>query len=195
MFQHGLAPRPGATVEKPNGAFLTAQIDGGNTVWRSIVMTLSDGTALATVYIFNQAIGSFTTGKEYWYVNRNALSELGRYDLTISVTDHTTTTAPGDPGYTSEQKFAQAQSPGWGTGWTTDPLSGGDLYAGPSSYYLRIRTTTGTPPTITYVTWYQVRASGSPANLDPAGSWTADGSGSVSVPSGSTGYDINQSSG
>ena len=115
--------------------------------------------------------------------------------MVITVTDSSSTTAPGDPGYATEQKFAQVQSPGWGTGWTTDPVTGGHLYAGPGNYYLRFRTSGTSPPLVTYVTWYQVLASGSPANLDPAGSWTADGSGSVSVPSGSTGYDINQSSG
>ena len=173
------------------------QLDGGSSVWRSITFTWADdGSAMATVYVFNQNLGTFVTGKEYWYANRDTLSKLGRTGLTITVTDSNSLTPPSDPGYTVEQRFTQTQSPGWGTGWTTDPVSsGGYLYTGPSGYYLRLKNTTLTPPTINEVTWYQVLSSGSPANIDPAGSWANSGTGSVTVPSGSTGYDINQASG
>ncbi len=198
VFQHGLAPRPGATTDKPNGAFLTAQIDGGNDVWRSIQMVCADtGAAIAQVHIYNEIIGSFQTGIEYWYVCRSNLSRLGSAGVNITVTDSNSRTGPSDPGYSPEQKFSQAQNPsgGWGTGWTTDPVSGGHLYTGPNGSYFRIKLSTDSPPIITYVAWYQVLSSGSPANLDPTGSWTVNSSGSVSVPSGSTGYDINQSNG
>ncbi len=177
---------------------LPMQLDGGSKGWRTIQMVCADdGAAIATVYVFNEIIGTYQPGIEYWYVARSNLTRIGSVGLVISVTDTDSRTAPSDPGYSPEQKFQQVQNPsgGWGAGWTTDPVSGGYLYSGPSNYNVRFKLSTSTPPTVTYVTWYQVLASGSPANIDPAGSWTVDSLGSVSVPSGSTGYDINQSYG
>jgi Caspase domain len=194
VFHRGLTGHAGETTALPNGAFLTEQIDGGTFVYRKLVMSFPDGSQLATVYVFNQAIGSFVTGKEYWYVNVSTLGNLGTYALTIGVTDSSSTTPPSDPNYAVEQRFTQSQSPGWGTGWTTDPTSGGYLYAGPSNLYLRLFLSTSSPALVNRVVWYQVLAGGSPANIDPAGSWSTS-SGSVTVPSGDAGYDINQSTG
>jgi len=171
------------------------EVDPGNDNYRAIVMTLSDGTQLATVYIFNVDLGTYVTGKEYWFINRNALTNLGRYGMSISVIDSNSNTPPGDPGYTSEQAVAPSHLSNWGTGWTTDPYSTGQLFAGPSGDYLRIQTLATSPPLIDGVIWYQVLASGTPADIDPAGSWTAEGDSSVSVPRGSTGYDISHISG
>jgi hypothetical protein len=54
------------------------QLDPGYSVWRQITLTLDDGNQLATVYVFNQALGAFVTGREYWYVNQGAVGEIGR---------------------------------------------------------------------------------------------------------------------
>ncbi len=193
VFQAGLAARPDATTEKPNGKFLTEQLDSGTSIWRCILMMDQTGTPIATIYIFNQAIGSYLTGKEYWFVNRGQLGSVGTSTLTLNVSDSSSSTAPADPGYTTEQRFSQPQTPtgGWGAGWTTDPISGGDLYAGPNGTYLRLFLSAGSPAVVTRVVWYQVLASGTPANINPAGSWTVS-SGAVPVPSGSTGYSIAQ---
>jgi hypothetical protein len=172
------------------------QVDGGEDNLRTVVMMFPSGAPLATMYIFNQSIGSYTTGREYWYVNRNAIAgQLGAAGLTISVSDSSPGSAPPDPGYSPEQKFQQTQSPagGWGTGWTTDPYSvAGDLYAGPNNTYVRFLVSNGSPASLTWVIWYQVLSSGSPANINPSGSWSAV-SGGVPVPSGSLGYYIAQS--
>src|SRR5262249_40077556 len=118
------------------------QLDSGTSVWCKIQFVWADsGAALATVYIFNQALSPFVTDKEYWYVNKSGLSKLGTAGINISVTDESSMTAPSDPGYASEQKFGFVQNLSWGTGWTTDPLSGsGSLYDGPDNFHLRVNT-------------------------------------------------------
>ncbi len=201
---HRPAPCPGperfpllpslSTPTAHHGA-VPLEVDPGIDNYRAIVMTLSDGTQLATVYIFNEDLGTYVTGKEYWFINRNALTNLGRYGMSISVTDSNSNTPPGDPGYTSEQAVAPSHLSNWGTGWTTNPYSTGQLFAGPSGFYLRIQTLATSPPLIDGVICMQVLASGTPADIDPAGSWTAEGESSVSVPRGSTGYDIAHISG
>jgi hypothetical protein len=181
----------------PLGAARQAQIDPGDKVWRQIVLTFGDGTQLATIYVFNQALGSYTTGHEYWFVNKGSLGDLGTAGLSIAVTDETSMTAPPDPGYGSEQKFVLAENVSWGSGWTTDPRSGGSLYTGydanGDALALRLYTS-GTPAKLSAVVWYQILASGSPANITPSGSFST-ATGSVSVPSGETGYDIAQNTG
>ncbi len=181
---------PGLTAENRP---VPLQIDSGTDNVRIITMTFPDGSPLATIYMLNVALGGYETGREYWFVNNGTIAgKLGADALTVSIVDSNTTT-PSDPGYSPEQRFSQPQSPtgGWGSGWTTDPISGGDLYAGPNNTYLRLVVSTGSPAVITRVVWYQVLSGGSPANINPAGSWSV-GTGSVPVPSGSTGYSIAQ---
>src|SRR5262249_16690263 len=152
---------------------------------------------LATLYVFSQAIGTFQVGKEYWYVNRNAVSTIGSADLSITITDHDNSETPQDPGYGSEQKFALAENVSWGSGWTTDPVSGGSLYTGadPNGNPQGLRLfTAGVSGRITRIVWYQALTSGSPANITPGGTFSV-GSGAFGVPSGETGYDISQTTG
>jgi hypothetical protein len=174
---------------------LPMQLDGGEFNYRSIVLSFPDGEPAATVFVFNTAVGNFVTGKEYWYVNVDALGSLGSQALTISVTDSSSINAPSEPSYLPEQKFTQVQSPGWGTSWTSDPVSGGDLYSGPNNTAVRFVLSTGSPALVSRVVWYQVLSTGTPANIDPSGTWSVSLGGSVIVPSGSVGYDVNQSTG
>jgi hypothetical protein len=172
----------------PLGAAPQAQIPPG----LEVQMTFADGTALATVFTVSQAVGNYTPDHEYWYVNTGALGELGSSNLTITST--TLTGSPSDPGYSSEQKFVLTENVSWGTGWTTDPRSGGNLYAGTDangdSLALRMYTNSGGTK-VTGIVWYQILSSGSPANITPSGTFST-ATGSVSVPSGDLGYDIAQ---
>jgi hypothetical protein len=171
------------------------QLDSGTSIWRKISLAFNDTshTPLATIYVFNVALGSYTTDKEYWFVNRDSTSMVGRYSLSIVSADQSTSTAPPDPGYTNEQSFSLTEDVSWGSGWSTDPLgSGGSLYDGPNHISLRLYTSTGSSPTISGIAWYQAIASGgTPANITPSGSFSIGGS-SFSVPSGDLGYDIDQ---
>lgn len=185
------------TDEETDGPVVTArqrEIDSGTRVWRKYLMTLNDTahTQLATVYLFNQVLGSYVPGTEYWFVNGNATSMIGRYALTISVADSISTTPPPDPSYASEQSFTLSQSSSWGTGWSSDPVAGGTLYNGPNHLSLRLVTSTGSAPTITEIAWYQAIPSGNTAaNFTPIGVFSA-GSSSFAVPPGYLGYDINE---
>lgn len=168
-----------------------AEIDPGLKVWDQMNMTFTDtaNTPFATVYIFNRPLGSYQTGTEYWFVNSSSLSLLGTHGLTVVSTTSSSGTAPPDPGYSSEQAFSLPNLSAWGTGWTTDPASGGTLYSGPSQQALRL--TTGSTG-VTNIRWYQVIAStATPHNLTVNGSFTL-GASSVSVPSGYKGYSIAQ---
>jgi hypothetical protein len=170
------------------------QLDGGNKVWRGFVLTLNNpaNTPLGEVFVFNQAVGSFVTGTEYWYVNQDSLANLGKDAIVIAYTDSSSMTAPSDPGYKNEQTFTNAQNVSWGSGWTTDPLSGGSLFRGPgSSTYLRLNKSSASPPSLTSVAWYQILSGGTPSNISPSGTFNVGLS--VTVPSGDTGYDVQQS--
>lgn len=169
-----------------------AEINPEVRVWLEVLIRAQDpaNTPVATVYIFNQALGTYVTDTEYWFVNLNSISLLGTYGLDIASSAKTTTTAPPDPAYASEQAFSLANSRAWGTGWTTDPAGGfGTLYSGPSSQALRL--TTGVSGLLN-IRWYQVIAStATPYNLTVNGLFNL-GSTSVSVPSGYKGYSISQ---
>jgi hypothetical protein len=169
-----------------------AEINPEVRVWLKVLIHAQDlaNTPVATVYIFNQALGAYQTGTEYWFVNLNSISLLGTYGLSIVSTTSGTTTAPPDPAYASEQAFSLPNLSAWGTGWTTDPASGGSLYSGPSNKSLRL--TTGVSG-LSSIRWYQVIAStATPHNLTVNGLFTL-GATSVSVPSGYKGYSISQS--
>jgi hypothetical protein len=170
------------------------EIDPGDHAYRSVVLTFQDGrnTPFATIYLFDKALGSFSTSNEYWYVNPASLSLLGSKPLLATTTDYDTTTAPSDPKYTNEQSFTLPVASNWGSGWTTDPLSGGSLYT--TSGGLGLRVTSATNPTrVTSIAWYQVIPSGNtPVNLTPSGTFNVAGF-SVTVPSGDLGYDISES--
>lgn len=187
----GCAPVDGADEDGPVGDVQQAEIDPGVKVWDQMKMTFGDpaNTPFATIYIFNRALGSYQTGTEYWFVNLNSVSLLGTYGLNMVSTASSSGTAPPDPAYSSEQAFSMPNLSAWGTGWTTDPASGGTLYSGPSQQALRL--TTGSTG-VTNIRWYQVIAStATPHNLTVNGSFTL-GASSVSVPSGYKGYSIAQ---
>jgi hypothetical protein len=168
-----------------------AEINPDVKVWFKMNINLADSTntPVATMYIFNRPLGSYVTGTEYWFVNLSSLSSLGTYGLNITSTAQGTTAIPPDPYYASEQAFSLPNLSAWGTGWTTDPGSGGSLFSGPSQQSLRL--TTGSTG-LTNIRWYQVIANtATPHNLTVNGSFTHSAS-SVSVPSGYLGYSISQ---
>ena len=186
----GCAPADPADDELV-GEAQQAEIDPNVKVWMQMKLTMADPahTPLATVYIFNRALGSYHTGTEYWFVNLASMGLLATYGVDIVSTSSFTTTAPPDPAYASEQAFTLPNLSAWGTGWTADPGSGGVLYSGPSQQSLRL--TTGSTG-LTNIRWYQVIAStATPHNLTVNGSFTHSAS-SVSVPSGYLGYSISQ---
>jgi len=175
-----------------------AQLDPGNDVWAQYVFNFDDKsqTTFATVILVNTTeFSGFTTGTEYWYVNLGSLGLLGSYDLYGYESTYGSSPAPVAPKYSSGmQSFTLAENPGWGSGWTTDPVSGGYLFSswGSAGVYLRVNLAySGGSYEVSQITWYQVLSSGSPANISPSGHMPAT-SGSVSVPSGYTGYDISQ---
>jgi hypothetical protein len=190
----GLAGCAIEPAEESIGEAPQEQVPPGSLIWRSVVFTFADpsSTELGKIYIFNRAFSGYTTGTEYWYVDRDSLGLLGSYGLSITTTDHTAATTPVDPGYSSEQTFTQPVNPtgGWGTGWTSDPVSGGSLHGGPNSHYLRLKTG-GTPLGVSNVTWYQVLPNtATPANITPNGTFSLTTG--VSVPTGHLGYSISQ---
>jgi hypothetical protein len=173
------------------------QLDRGESLWRRVTLTFADpsSTQLATIYVFNYGLGSYVTGTEYWHVNLNSVGLIGQYSLNIVSADQETTTAPAGPGYASEQAFTLPGFPtsGWGTWWSSDPVSGGSLYRGPNRVALRL-TKTASPASLDSVTWYQVIAStATPYNITPSGAFIlTSGGSSVAVPSGYRGYDVSQ---
>jgi hypothetical protein len=188
----GCAVEPADDTDFPAGAH-EQQIDTGWTSVRRVTMTLADRahTPFATVIMVSRATGTFQPGVEYWYVNRDAVSLLGGAPLDITTTDYSTGGLE-DPHYRNEQTFSQIQFPtsGWGSGWTSDPLSGGKLLGDGVSTYVRV---TADPPgeNVTDVAWYQIiPATQSPRWLTPSGRFSpATG---VYVPTGYLGYDIDQ---
>jgi hypothetical protein len=199
VFQHGLTAKPALTTPRPNGGRKPLEVDSGLDVWRQYWFNFTDAndTAFATLIIVNSNFTGFSTGTEYWYINLSSFNLLGSNALLCSSTDYGSSPAPVAPKYSSMQSFTMVQSPagGWGSGWTTDPVSGGYLFSswGLPGSYLRVTLTSGTgAASVSALTWYQVLASGTPANIVPGGHMPAT-SGAVSVPSGYTGYDISQS--
>ena len=191
----GCAPVEPADGEEQVDEAQQAQLDPGERVWRRVTLTFTDPvhTQLGTVYVFNQAIGGFQTGTEYWYVNLDGVSLIGQYSLKLVSADQRTTAVPPQPGYASMQGFSLPEFPttGWGTWWSSDPVSGGSLYSGPDQVSLRL-TKTSSPASLDSVTWYQVIASTATAyNITPSGNFTL-GASSVTVPSGYRGYNVSQ---
>jgi hypothetical protein len=185
--------------EDPVGTAKQAQLDPN----QKVQFVFDDGTALATVYTFSSYVDGYAPGSEYWYVNPAGVAELGQSALTVL--SRPASIPPRGPIYANQQRFVLDENVSWGSGWTTDPLGGGNLYIGSSAagnpIALRIYTDPSTGR-VTNITWYQVLASGAPSNLTPRGAFSvADGSpnlpgsGSVDVPAGSSGYDVSQSTG
>lgn len=181
-----------STDDEQVGEAQQAEIDPDVKVWMQMKLTMGDPahTPLATVYIFNRALGTYHTGTEYWFVNLASMGLLGTYGINVVSTASFTSTAPPDPAYASEQAFTLPNLSAWGTGWAADPGSGGILYSGPGQQSLRLtRGSSG----LASIRWYQVLASETtPHNLTVNGSF-ALGASSVSVPTGYLGYSISQS--
>jgi hypothetical protein len=180
--------------EEPTGDAQERQVSPWRDGTRRITMTFADTavTQFATIIIVSRTNGTFQPGNEYWYVNRDALGLLGSTALDISVADYRTG-GLDDPSYVHEQQFTEVEFPtsGWGSAWTSDPLSGGTLLGDGSSIYLRV--TTGTSGNVSRVAWYQViPTTQSPQYLVPSGRFSVYSGGSVSVPTGYRGYDIDQ---
>ena len=187
-------PGTEAAAENPPRAE-PQQLDPDQSVWRKFTFDFNSDLHLATVYVFNQPLGSYQTGTEYWFVNKANVGKIGTRALTITATDESSTTAPPDPNYLSEQRFTLAENVSWGTGWTTDPVSGGSLYTGtdPERNFVGLRLfTSGT--SVSHIVWYEL-ADGSGGctvcNLTPAGTFSVT-TGAVTPPAGTYGYDISQ---
>jgi hypothetical protein len=190
----GCAPVDPADGEEQIDEAQQPQVDPGEKVWRQITLTFADPatTPLATIYVFNKVLGGFQPGTEYWYVNLDGVRLIGHYSLDIVSSDQRTMAVPLEPRYTSAQRFSLPEFPegGWGTGWSSDPVSGGSLYSGPDQVSLRL-TTTSSPASLDSVTWYQVIASTTAYNITPSGNFTL-GASRVTVPSGYRGYNVSQ---
>lgn len=191
----GCAPVDPADGEEKIDELQQAQLDPGDRVWRKVTMTFANPatTPLATVYVFNQPLSGYQIGTEYWYVNLDSVNLVGQYSLNIVSADQPSSAVPPQPGYSSMQGFSLPEFPesGWGTWWSSDPVSGGSLYSGPNQISLRL-TKTSSPASLDSVTWYQVLASTATAyNITPNGSFTL-GASSVTVPSGYRGYNVSQ---
>jgi hypothetical protein len=189
------AGEPGAASLSGEPPVEPQQLDPGFKVWRQVTLTFASGVPLATVYVFNRALGGYRTGVEYWFVNRDAVSLVGRSDLTIAAVDESTTGAPTDPGYTHEQTFDLDANASWGTGWTTDPVSGGSLYDGgdANGKFIGLRLFTNAARTsIDRIVWYQDAPRGSVVvNVTPSGTFSVS-AGSVAPPTGTFGFDVSQ---
>ncbi len=174
------------------GTAALPQIDASERVWRDFALTFGDParTELGHVHVVREAVGTYVPGTEYWYVNEDSLDNLGRYPLDISHVEEDSTTAPPAPRYAGAQTFTLPQSVSWGTGWTTDPVSGGTLHGGPNGVYLRLERDPSTA-LLAAITWYQVLPSeATPHNITPDGTFSITTS--VSVPANHVGYDISQ---
>ncbi len=109
----GCAPaEPGDGDEQVDEA-QQAQIDPGLKGWREVTMTFADpaSTALATVYVFNYPLGGYVTGTEYWYVNLDAVSLIGRYSLDVVTADQRNRVAPPTRGTRANKASASPSSP------------------------------------------------------------------------------------
>ncbi|UQA59936.1 hypothetical protein [Polyangium aurulentum] len=161
-----------------------AQIDIG-TRWRSHTGYYTNGQIFGRILVIGHtAVGSYNADTEYWFINKSNLQYLGSYNLEFSYADGTGT----PPSYTGTQEFALPALATWQS-FSSDPVSGGALYD-KGNVHLRLAgdSTNG----ITEVTWYQtIPSTASPANLALSGVFYT-GSGSVSVPSGETGYVVDQ---
>jgi hypothetical protein len=191
----GCAPTDPADGEEQVDEAQQAQLDPGDRVWRRVTLTFTDlaTTPLATIYVFNQPLGGFQTGTEYWYVNLNGVSLIGEHSLDIVSADQRSTAVPPQPEYSNIQGFSLPEFPagGWGTWWSSDPVSGGSLYSGPDQISLRL-TKRSSPVGLNSVTWYQVIASTATAhNVTPSGNFTL-GESRVTVPFGYRGYNVSQ---
>ena len=167
------------------------QIDTGTLQWRLVTFRFQDWarTPFAAVFLFNKDTGKYLQGHEYWFVNTASLSLLGTSGLSVNTTTSSSPTPPSDPGYANEQSFELAASTKWGSGWTTDPLTGGKLYTASSGQALRV---TQGQNKVTSIAWYQViPTSEKPKQLTPSPSFSVGGW-SVPVPTGSVGFDISQ---
>ncbi len=191
LFAAGCAPE-GADADEQTGEAQAPQIIEGRELVRVVRLVFADTarTPFAEIHIATQQTARYQPGVEYWHVNRDATRLLATTSLDIGVTD--VTAEPPDPDYPNEQRFTEIEYPtsGWGSGWTTDPLSYGRLLGNGSGVYLRLATSTSGD--VTRVGWYQVIPStASPQWLTPSGRFVSSG-GSVIVGGGYRGYDIDQ---
>ncbi|UQA59845.1 hypothetical protein [Polyangium aurulentum] len=163
-----------------------AQLDyTGGYDWRSHTGYYTNGRPFGRILVIGRnAIGGYNADTEYWYVDKSNLQYLGSYNLEFSYTNGTGT----PPSYSGTQEFALPAIATWQS-FSSDPVSGGALYDN-GSVHLRLsgNSTNG----IAEVTWYQtIPSANTPANLALSGVFYT-GSGSVSVPSGQTGYVVDQ---
>jgi hypothetical protein len=174
----------------PTGKVEQAQIDPGQFVWRSFELRFEDQSLLAIIYVIGEKeLGAYEANTEYWFVNREALSELGAESLESSALNHNTTEIfEPDLNASELQIFTQPVYPkgGWGAAWKHDPVEGGFLF---QSDKQALRLFTNAENEISRVVWYQfVEGGTSPNNITPIGSFSVVDS--VTVPKGLLGYSI-----
>src|SRR5262245_3488247 len=66
-----------------------AEIDSGTLHYRQVefIFTDANSTRFAVLYIFNQNMGSYLAGHEYYFINESAVSLLSHYSLSITSSD------------------------------------------------------------------------------------------------------------
>jgi len=164
-----------------------AQVDLGRTAsdWRLYTAEFANNQPFARILAVRNAVGSYSANTEYWYVNSGNSSYLGSQDLRFSFVEGT-----GTPDQQSgSQEFSTPALQTWQS-FTSDPVSGGYLY---DKNNIHLRVAVDTNGNITRLTWYQtIPSNQTPANVTPGGLFTV-GSGDVSVPSGETGYAVDDS--
>ena len=187
FLQRGSSPL--STSAEPDAARAPLQIDPGFLTFRKVVLTLEmvPPVVLAEVFAIHTTTGSYTAGNEYWNVNKDAVANLGGEAIAISYTDYSTGT-PSPTAFAHAQSFVEPIGLTWANIGRTDPISGGYLFKNGTTY-LRLRKNTASPPSLTYVTWYQVLPNGtSAANISPSGTFAT--ASSLSFPRDTTGWDI-----
>ena len=187
FLQRGASPL--GTSAEPDAARRPLQIDPGFLVFRKVTLTLDmvPPMVLAEVFAIHTTTGSYTAGNEYWNVNKDAVANLGGESISIAYSDYSTGT-PSPTAFAHAQSFVEPINLTWANIGRTDPISGGYLFNNGTTS-LRLRKNTASPPSLTYVTWYQVLPNGtSPVNISPSGTFAP--ASSLSFPRDTTGGDI-----
>lgn len=176
-------PIEGSTIDEEVAAARPAQADPDvSKDWKNYHFDIGHDSLLDLLVIGGDEVSGFSTNTEYWYVESSALAGLGDEDIEVSSTSGDGT----PPSLSGDQEFTQPVYLTWQY-FTTDPVSGGELYSNAAGdRFLRIKVVSGE---ITRVTWYQTISTQSPTNIAPAGTFTP-AEGSVTVPNGKYGYYI-----
>lgn len=109
VLQRGLDRRPGATAERPNGDFKTAQLDPGTKGYLIYELT-QNGNPIGQVLVTNTAGGGYEANREYWYLTQN-VSMASALTFTSGAAQYWTTPPSG----LSTLSFVTERRPTWTT--------------------------------------------------------------------------------